>query len=353
MKTLKIAEIGCRHVHSEKFVRIAASQPGCEVKSVWDEERKLSELVAAHIGCQAVSGWEEIVNDPDIDAVIISVPAARHAFFIKAAAEKGKHILVEKPLCLTAEEAFAIRQAVRQNHVHFAVSDPMVHDGEIYVRKFIESGKIGQIVSARARITNNDAIRLLQLTGRDAGLPGAVEELGCHALHVLQYLFGRPDRVSACYASTTEAALREGREETAAAILHYPNGLISVFETSLVSPSGTKSVEVNGTEGCIRVSYLAREKDRVMKNEVRWKLGDGAWQTVPQQELPENPIQHVVFWLQIIQEDLPESVFVTDDRSRNLIGLDDAVDIACTIDAIGRAARQQGILLKTEDRYGN
>lgn len=68
-------------------------------------------------GADVLSDYTELVNRDDVDAVDICLPHHLHAAAIVAAADAGKHVLCEKPLCLTMDQADAVRRAVADNHV--------------------------------------------------------------------------------------------------------------------------------------------------------------------------------------------------------------------------------------------
>ncbi|WP_430812719.1 MULTISPECIES: Gfo/Idh/MocA family protein [unclassified Carboxylicivirga] len=142
------------------------------------------------------SSYEDLLADKDIDAVYIPLPNHLHAQWISKAAAAGKHILCEKPLCMTAAETEAAVAICQQNNV-------LLQEAFMYkyhpqwrkVQEIIRTNNIGSIQSIHTVFTYNNAsptnIRNIKEYGG-----GALRDIGCYAVSVPRFLLGKePQRV--------------------------------------------------------------------------------------------------------------------------------------------------------------
>jgi predicted dehydrogenase len=118
-----------------------------------------SSAVAAEFGIEKAYGsYEELLADPDVDAVYIPLPNHLHCEWVIRAAEAGKHVLCEKPVALNSREAEAMVAACRKAGVLLAEAYMYRHHPRIAeLQEIIASGEIGELRSIRGTFTYNDA----------------------------------------------------------------------------------------------------------------------------------------------------------------------------------------------------
>ena len=134
-----------------------------------------------------------MLNDPQLDAISICTPNSSHAPISIAAIQAGKHVLVEKPLCITVEEALEVEKAVRASHCVLQVGFVRRYGSNTkIVNRFIEAGEIGEVYYAKA-----SCLRRIGNPGgwfsdekRSGG--GPLIDLGVHVIDLCWYLMGRP-----------------------------------------------------------------------------------------------------------------------------------------------------------------
>lgn len=331
MKKLRIACIGGWHVLADKFSRILSEYPECAVVAVWDTDEARGRALARARQCRFEPSFEALAADPAIDAMVFTCEIARHDLIVDAALA-GKHILVEKPLALKKELAWRIRDAVKKTGVHFGMSDPILFPPLQYAKRLIAAGTIGEVTNAHLRMVNYRAIDGLQkpvyppYDVENAGC-GIMADLGGHTLHVAQYFFGRPQRVSSAWTSLTPEGKAAGAEENVTTLFAYENGLIVVGETSWVSPDNQMSFAFYGTKGMIEANY----------KKVRYRLHEGEWTDVPEEALPQVGVYPLWLWVRNILENVPNDAFGRDEVTCRLVNLDDAVELAELTDAVGRS----------------
>jgi len=333
----------------EKFGGMVNAYPGCKVAAVWDRDRTKAENAAEILGCRAVEMADEIINDPEIDGVMILTEFCFHTDLIIRCAEDGKHILVEKPLCTSMEDAEKIREAVKKSGKKFYMSEPFVSGTTIFQKALMDSGKLGRVMHGRMKFCNMSEVdpdpenikRLTEMTGG-----GMMSDLGTHALHSLYYLFGIPEKVYAHFAYGSDFARSIGREEYVTIQMEYPDGVTASLECSTIAQDFGNVLEVTGTEGvCVnhglvrhnrQIKYKLTSEENVLpsgafRDDEGWIIPDDA-------QIPEEPIRHVNYWLKMIIEDISPEQFENDPLGSCGLSIDRAVDLVKIRNMIYEAA---------------
>ncbi|MDH2363329.1 Gfo/Idh/MocA family protein [Priestia megaterium] len=141
--------------------------------------------------------YDQLLEDPNIDAVYIPLPNALHAEWAIKAAKKGKHILIEKPAALSEAEVKDIQSAVLENDVIFMEAFMyQFHKQHQRVRELLDSNFIGSYVHVKAHFSwmleNSKDIRL----NPDLG-GGALRDVGCYGVHAMSQIIGmQPTKVT-------------------------------------------------------------------------------------------------------------------------------------------------------------
>jgi predicted dehydrogenase len=256
---------------------IYSSHTHSELIAVCDVDRTRAGEFAAAYGLKKVySDFNEMLRDPEIDAVAVVTPDFAHCGPIVAAARMGKHVLVEKPLATTLEDLEEISDAVRKAGISFMVDFHCRWYPPIVVaRQSIEAGELGTIISAYLRL--NDTIYVPTTMLRWAGKSSILWFLGSHAVDALRYMLG--DEVERVYAlSRCEVLRSKGLDvpDIYQAILEFSKGTIASLECNWIVPNsnpGYNDFKVNilGSKGMINMDlthnqlierYLEEKSDR-------------------------------------------------------------------------------------------
>jgi len=169
----------------------------CRLVMVMDTAPARAKAVGEKYGVPYTTEIEDVLTNSDIDVVYIATPTFLHKPQALAAAEAGKHVLVEKPLGLDLEEGRAILEACRKQGVKCATGYMMrFHGAHQAIKRMIETGELGQVVFGRAQLTC--WYPPMQGAWRQEwklGGGGALMDMGTHCLDLLEWLVGRIDRV--------------------------------------------------------------------------------------------------------------------------------------------------------------
>ena len=246
---------GLQAVEQARVVAIAGPRP----------ER--ARPVAERFGIPAVYvSTEELLADPCVDAVVVASPDDVHYSQVMAAAAAQKHVFIEKPVALNAQQAREMSAAVRQAGVRTGVGftlrwNPLVQR----LRAMIDRGEIGDIISVHAQRFNprllGDAPPMQwRYDARRSG-SGALGDLSSHMIDLAQYLAGPITAVAADLATNTQHArdpetgapvplTLDDDTVLAARFASGAHGTIAISRVGMVDshlPLGRSSFQVNGT----------------------------------------------------------------------------------------------------------
>jgi levoglucosan dehydrogenase len=151
---------------------------------------------------RSTSDWRTVIDDPSIDIVDIATPNDAHCEIAVAAAEAGKHIICEKPLARTGDEARRMLEAVqRAGVVHMVAFNYRRTPAVVLAKRYLDEGAIGRVLSFRGTYLQDwsadpDAPLSWRFRKEIAG-SGALGDIGTHVLDIARYLVGEIDGVNA------------------------------------------------------------------------------------------------------------------------------------------------------------
>ena len=203
-------------------------------------------------GLPAVDSLDALLGDPRVDAVLILTPPRTHAQLAVASAKAGKHVLLEKPVDVTLEQARAIVAAVeREGRKLGIVFQYRFRPGTIALRKLLREGALGELLSVSCAVRWWRSAEYYAQPGRgmrarDGG--GVLLTQSIHTLDVLLDLAGPVRRVSA--QCRTSALRGIDTEDIACAAVEYRNGAVGVIDATTVAyPGYPERIDLAGTKG--------------------------------------------------------------------------------------------------------
>ncbi|NLE66960.1 MAG: Gfo/Idh/MocA family oxidoreductase [Lentisphaerae bacterium] len=235
-----------------------------------------ADAVGARLNARQRTGdWKELLANPDIDAVFVSSPTHLHAEMTIAAAQAGKHVLCDKPLCLTVKEADGMLEACRKAGVKFMVGFvERFNPAFRVVKDRIRQGHIGKPVMVKAHRSHPPRKGSWIMDDRKSG--GAFLHTGCHNIDLVQWLFDSPVvRVSA---EVAESGNFPGFTDVASVLARLENGVMVTLLESYAHPTTLpmgvdRGMEVLGTSGALYVD-LFRSPVTLCNEAEGWKYLD-------------------------------------------------------------------------------
>lgn len=222
-----------------------------QLAAVFDTNAQVNAEVAQQFHATPAASLEELLAS-DIDAVYVATPAYLHHDHVEACARAGKHVLCEKPLGMSVEEAAEMIDLCDWMKVRLGCAFMMrfvtQHQEAL---KLIQQGRLGRPVYARAQLSCwypplEGAWRQDPATGGG----GSLIDMGGHCIDLLEMFFGRVVRV-ACFTNSTVHEYES--EDSAVATLFFENGALGTVDTFFCIPDlGSRNVlELYGSKGSI------------------------------------------------------------------------------------------------------
>ncbi|ART75265.1 dehydrogenase [Sutcliffiella horikoshii] len=283
------------HVHAQEYAEEAIQNEHIVLTHVWDEQKERGQEWAEELGLIFEEELDNIIRNPEIDAVIVASPTNMHTEIITKAAKHGKHIFTEKVLAETEVDAAAILQEVERHGVKLMVSLPrLTADYYLYTQQVVDKGLLGRLTTIRCRVAHNGSVPTEQHP--NGWLPqhfydkelcggGAFIDLGAHPIYLTNRLGGQAKAVTARLNRTFDYEV----DDNAVAIVEYESGALGILETGFVSSGSPFQLEVYGTEGTLMI-----EDGTIRLKSV--KLDEG-WHTPAENELPETAPSAMMQWV--------------------------------------------------------
>ena len=189
------------HQHADAYAEL----PGVELAGIAGLEEPVRAALAAKHGVERhVASWEELLEDDSLDVVSVAVPTFLHAPIAIAALERGLHVLSEKPIARTVEEAEAMLAAARASGKVLDVAFNHRRRGDIQtLKRVVDEGRLGRIYYTKAWWLRRTGIPTLGswFTNADQAGGGPLVDIGIHVLDYALHLLGQPT-VTTASAST-------------------------------------------------------------------------------------------------------------------------------------------------------
>lgn len=270
MKKLKFAIIGCGRIsykHVEALVENkdeAELVAACDIKLELAEAKKeeyLTKMKDDSLKVSTYTDYKEMLEKEDIDVVTIATESGYHAEIAIYCMNKGKHVLVEKPMALSIDDANKMIETAKKNNVKLSVCHQNRFNKPIQkLRSAVEEGKFGRIMNGTARILwRRDENYYKQAPWRGTwDLDGGTLMNQCiHNIDLLQWMIG--SEVERVYAECDTFRNNIEAEDFGAVVVRFKNGAIGIIEGSaVVYPKNLEeTLSIFGTDGTVVVGGLA------------------------------------------------------------------------------------------------
>jgi predicted dehydrogenase len=230
---------------------------------------------------KAYGSYDDLLADPAIDAVYIPLPNHLHAEWTKKAADAGKHILCEKPLCPTAAECADLVAYCRAKGVR--MMDGFMwphHPRTAKLKEYLKSGAIGPVTHINAAFTFVlDGLPTANIRMQPEAAGGSLLDVGCYTTYGIRTWMGaEPTHV---YAT---ARYVNGVDIAVSGVMKFPGDRTATFDCGFTRPM-RQWVEIVGTTGTVRVPDMWIPDDKAVFHTLRPAI-EGFGVTVETQETP-------------------------------------------------------------------
>lgn len=258
---LKFALIGCGRVAKRHAELLGLGQiAGARLAAVCDCVKERARAFGEQYGVPWFTDMHEMMSAADIDVVSILTPSGLHAEHLLAVASYKKHVVLEKPMALTLDDADAMIRACAENDIRlFVVKQNRFNVPVQKLREAMEAGRFGRLVLGTVRVRwcrpqsyyDQDAWR-----GTWAYDGGVLTNQASHHIDLLEWMVGEVESV---FAKSTTALVNIEAEDTAVVTLKFRNGALGIIEaTTAARPKDLEgSISILGERGSVEIGGFA------------------------------------------------------------------------------------------------
>ncbi len=249
-KTTIVAQIGCGY-WGPNVLRNFSAQPGCWVKFVAEVNEERQNYVTANFPRSlVVDNIQEVLADPEVEAVIIATPASSHHSIAKRALESGKHVLVEKPLATSTSEADELAKLAQIHDKILMVGHTFLYNAAVrYAKKLLDNEGIGQLYYIYSQRLNLGQVR------SDVN---AWWNLAPHDVSILLYLMN--DQLPVSVSAVGVSYIQPGIEDVVFATLKWASGVIGHIHVSWLDPGKIRKMTLVGSQKMVVYDDVSDDK---------------------------------------------------------------------------------------------
>lgn len=250
--------MGCGLIGRRRAVVAAANARSiCAV--VVDSNADVARALASDVGCESASDWRSVVKRDDIDAVVIATPNGFLAEISIEALRHGKHVLVEKPMGRSLDEAERMRsEALTAGRTLKVGFNHRYHPAIFDAHRRFQAGAIGKLINIRCRYGHGGrpGYEKEWRGNRELSGGGELTDQGVHVVDLLHWFAGVPT-IAFAMLQTAVWPLSD-LEDNAFGMFRFSNGVVATFHTSWTQWKNLFSLEVFGDRGVLIVEGLGR-----------------------------------------------------------------------------------------------
>lgn len=258
---LSFALVGCGRIAKRHSELLGAGQiEGARLAAVCDVDEAKARKIAGQFGVPSYVDMHEMVRSEKVDVVVVLTESGNHVNHVVELARHGKHIVVEKPMALTLDDADRMIRACDAARVKlFVVKQNRFNVPVVKLREALERGRFGKMVMGTVRVRwcrrqdyyDQDAWR-----GTWALDGGVLTNQASHHIDLLEWMMGDVESV---FALSRTALVDVETEDTAVVVLRFTSGALGVVEaTTAARPTDLEgSISVLGEGGTVEIGGFA------------------------------------------------------------------------------------------------
>lgn len=266
MEKIRVGIIGCGKITQTRHAPEYAANPNAVITGLYDADKDRLRAFTALYSCKGYDSAEELIADPDIDAVSICSPNFTHAEYAIKALKAGKHVLVEKPVALdTKDSREMLKVAKEAGKILMAGHNQRLLPTHKKAREVLQSGAIGKILNFQSNFKHtgpeNWSITANNTTwffDKSKAQFGALGDLGAHKLDLIRYLIDDEVKSVNAVTSTIDKRYPDGNfiavEDNAMVFFRMNSGMNGIMHVSWTNYGNEdNSTIIYGDKGVMKI----------------------------------------------------------------------------------------------------
>ncbi len=263
---IRIGVIGCGKIAQVRHIPEYAANSDCELCAFYNPTRSRAEDMAAKYGGKVYDSAEELLSDPNLDAVSICAANNVHASLSILAMRAGKHVLCEKPMAVTLEEAEEMVKVSEETGRFLMIGqNQRLAKAHVEAKKLLDEGLIGKVLTFRTAFGHGGPETWAIKPGKDTwffdktkAAMGAMADLGVHKTDLIQFLLGQTVVRTTAHLSTLDKRGADdeliGVDDNAVCIYEMSGGAFGTMTASWTYYGAEdNSTVLYGTKGIMRI----------------------------------------------------------------------------------------------------
>ncbi len=268
MNKLKFALIGTGGI-AQTYAQAFAKTEVCELVAVADVREDAAKAFAEPFGAKAFADYKSLAENSEFDAVIISTPPNSHPEIATYFMNRQKHVLCEKPLCLSVAEAKQMIETAEKTGVVFTMATKFRYCEDVVKAKAIlASGVLGEIVQFENAFTAKVDMSKRWNSNKEIAGGGVLMDNGTHSVDIIRYFLGSISDVLALETSGTQNL---SVDENVKLLAKTANGIAaSVDLTWGINKELPNFISIYGTNGTLHIGW--RESKYKLNSSPDWEI---------------------------------------------------------------------------------
>ena len=241
---IRIGIIGCGTISMVRHIPEYAANPECELTGYYDFLEERAQNAADLYGGKVYTSVDDLLACPEIDAVSVCTANAYHAPVTVAAFNAGKHVLCEKPIATSTQEAMQMIKAAKQaGKILMVGHNQRLVDSHKKTKEILQSGEMGRLLTFRTTFGHGgpeswtmDKSINSWFFRKDEAAFGVMGDLGIHKIDLIRWLVGAKVQEVRAIAATLDKRTADGEfvdvDDNATALLKFDNGVMGVVTVS-------------------------------------------------------------------------------------------------------------------------
>jgi predicted dehydrogenase len=250
---ITVAQIGCGY-WGPNLLRNFSANPNCRVKWLADQSEQRQAYVRENYPqTQTTSQAEDLINDPEVDAIVVATPASTHFELAKSCLKAGKHVLVEKPLAMFTKEADELVSLATSAQKILMVGHSFLYNAAVnYAKKLVDDGELGDTYYMYSQRLNLGQVR------SDVN---AWWNLAPHDVSILLYLMNGEMPVAVTAHGIDY--IQPGIEDVVFATMTWKNGVTAHIHVSWLDPGKIRRMTLVGSRKMVVYDDVSDDKIKV------------------------------------------------------------------------------------------
>ncbi len=245
---LRVAVIGVGSM-GQNHARVYFHHDNAQLVAVADNNEAIAAAVARKYNAKAYADYNTMLDTEAIDVVSIVVPTSLHKKVALDCLRRNKHVLLEKPIAPTIDEAQEIIICAKEHHAKLMVGHiERFNTAIVELKRRLENNELGEIYKIHVQRIGPFPARVTDV--------GVITDLSVHDLDIINYLMNSPP--ARIYAEIQQK-LHPHHEDSVTALVRYANDVLAVLNINYLSPTKIRELQVFGKKGMFAVNYLDQQ----------------------------------------------------------------------------------------------